>query len=342
MPSATIAVVGAGSVGCYVGGRLAASGAGVQFVGRARVAESLARHGLTLTNLHDQQWQVSADAISFSTDLCAAAEADLILVTVKSAATPDIATGLAAVVKPGAVVISLQNGLDNAATLAQALTQQTVLTGMVPYNIAYRGDGIFHQGSSGELAVSAHPALAQWRPVFTHAGMPLDTHDDMRAVQWAKLLMNLNNAINALSGLPLKTELQQRDYRDCLAMAQRETLELLSLDGIHPAKLTPLPAHWIPGALSTPDWLFRALGNRMLAIDPLARSSMWDDLEFGRPTEVDWINGEVLKLAAKHGSAAPINAKLVALIREAEMGGKRDWSGAELRSALNLASATNR
>ena len=81
------------------------------------------------------------------------------------------------------------------------------------------------------------------------------------------------------------------------ALLVRETLALLEAVGIRPAKITALPPHWLPAALSMPDWLFRRLGNRMLAIDPLARSSMWEDLERGRRTEIDWINGEVLRLA---------------------------------------------
>lgn len=332
-------MVGAGSVGCYIGGRLAASGCEVRFIGRQRLADTLARHGLTLTNLEGQSWRVAPSAIRYSTDLAAAAAADLVLVTVKSAATGDIAKGLAPVIKPGAVVISLQNGLDNAAQLAAVLGQQSVLTGMVPYNIADRGEGVFHQGSAGMLAVSTHPALAPWQKTFAEAGMPMAVHADMRAVQWAKLLMNLNNAINALSGLPLKAELAQRSYRRCLALAQREALGLLALEGIAPAKLTPLPPGWLPAALSTPDALFKALGNRMLAIDPLARSSMWDDLQLGRRTEIDWINGEVVRLAVKHQRCAPVNAKLVALIRDAEAGGKRDWSGRELLVKLRSAVA---
>ena len=111
-------------------------------------------------------------------------------------------------------------------------------------------------------------------------------------------------------------------------------LALLEAVGIRPAKITALPPHWLPAALSMPDWLFRRLGNRMLAIDPLARSSMWEDLERGRRTEIDWINGEVLRLAERLGRQAPVNARMVALIREAEADGRRDWPGEVLLDEL--------
>lgn len=102
----------------------------------------------------------------------------------------------------------------------------------------------------------------------------------------------------------------------------------------HSAPCSPQPARWIPSLLGVPDPLFRLLANRMLAIDPLARSSMWEDLEAGRSTEIDWINGEVLKLAATQGRTAPVNARLGALVRAAERGGRRDYAGGELLAEL--------
>jgi len=236
-------------------------------------------------------------------------------------------------------VISLQNGIGNADLLAKHLPEQTVLPGMVPFNVVQRGDGRFHQGSEGTLEVEDYPGVSVWNSLFERAGLPLLLHREMLPVQWAKLLLNLNNPVNALSDLPLKCQLSKRDYRRCVALAQCEALGLLQLAGIRPAKLTTLPPNWLPTLLSSPDWVFRRLANRMLMIDPLARSSMWEDLVAGRVTEVDWINGEVVRLAERLGRQAPVNAKLMALIRQAEAGGERDWCGAALLSALREAAA---
>ncbi len=332
-----VAVFGAGSIGCYVGGCLAAAGTPVQFIGRPRIRDSLRSHGLRLTDYRGRDQQVAAGQLRFATDAQACADARLVLVTVKSAATVDAGQSLAAVLRPDALVISLQNGLGNAARLAETLPGRRVIAGMVPFNVVNQGQGHFHQGSEGELEVAADPALDDWLPAFIAAGLPLTQHADMPAVLWAKLLLNLNNAINALCGLPLKQELSQRDFRRCIALAQAEALGLMQNEGIHPARLTPLPAHWIPRLLGAPDALFRLLANKMLEIDPQARSSMWEDLEAGRPTEIDWINGEVLRLAQKLGRQAPVNARLIELIRAAESGGRRDWSGAELLAELRRA-----
>ncbi|MEF2249999.1 2-dehydropantoate 2-reductase [Ralstonia solanacearum] len=335
---AKLSIYGAGAIGCYIGGRLLAAGGDVTFVGRARVADALRAHGLTLSDYRGRHWRIEAPNIRCLADASAAAQADLVLVTVKSAGTPRAAAELAPVLKPGAVVISFQNGLGNADVLRAALPRHTVLEGMVPFNVVSRGPGAFHQGSGGELEVRSAPGLQPFVGVFARAGLPLIRHADMWPVQWAKLLFNLNNAINALANQPLKAELSQRAYRRCLAMAQSEALGLLAAAGLHAARLTPLPAAWIPRLLALPDGVFARVGGRMLAIDPLARSSMSDDLAAGRATEVDWINGEVVRLAERLDRMAPVNARLCALVHDAERGVARPaWSGEALLAELRRA-----
>jgi 2-dehydropantoate 2-reductase len=326
-----IAVYGAGGIGCYVGGRLAATGAPVTFVGRPRMATELATHGLRLTDYLGADLRV-AD-VPFSTTPAGATDADLVLVTVKSAATAQAADELASVLKPGTVVVSFQNGLRNGDMLRSRLTEQVVVSGMVPFNVLNRGGGVFHQGTEGKLDVQQDPALAPHLDAFDRAGLPLTQHDDILPVQWSKLLLNLNNPINALSNLPLRDELSQRPYRRCLAAAQAEALGLLDAAGIRPAQLLAVPMHRFPAVLRLPDFLFRRLASKVLAVDPLARTSMWEDLEAGRPTEIDHLNGEVVRLADSLGREAPVNARLIALIRAAETA-RRSWSGPDLLREL--------
>jgi|SRR5919198_1753756 2-dehydropantoate 2-reductase len=327
-----ICVYGAGSVGCYVGGRLAAAGSDVVFIGRERVAKQIAGHGLTLTDWRGAELRVPEPRYETNPDALAAA--DLVLVTVKSAATTEAADTLATRLKPGAIVISFQNGLHNGELLAERLAERVTVTGMVAFNVINRGGGAFHCATEGDLEVQRHPALTGYATEFERAGVPLVQRDDMAAVLAAKLLLNLNNAVNALSGLPLREELSQRAYRRCLALAQREALGAFAAAGTNLVKLTPLRPQWMPTLLGVPDFVFRRVAGRMLAIDPLARSSMWEDLEAGRTTEVDYLNGEIVALARKHGTRAPVNEHLVALIRQAENRGRRDWTGEELLAEL--------
>lgn len=330
-----IAIVGAGNIGCYIGGRLH-DHANVSLIGRPRMAAALAEHGLQLSDWQGYDRQLDASAVDFHTDARAADGADLILVTVKSAATVETARELAGVLRRPSLLLSLQNGLRNTDLLRQHLPTHTVLAGMVPFNVLQRVPAAFHQGSSGALMVQADPRLAPLLPSFSDAGLALTEHADMAAVQQAKLLLNLNNAINALSDLPLREELSQRAWRRCLAMAQREALRIFAAAGMHPARLTPLPPRWLPSVLELPDRWFALLASRMLAIDPLARSSTWEDLQAGRRTEVDAIQGEVIALAAAHGLVAPINARLLALVRAAEQQ-RRRYDGDEMLATLREA-----
>lgn len=326
----TIAVFGAGSIGCYVGGRLAAAGSKVILIGRQYTVGAVMENGLTLSDFRGYSAQVEPGQLTLATDATAAAGADLVLVTVKSGATEAAARALEYSLKTSAVVVSLQNGLHNAALLQQSLARQTVLAGMVPFNVTQPRPAHFHQGSEGDIVVERSALLERFLPAFAAAGLPLTLCEDIAPVQWAKLLFNLNNAVNALSGLPLKTELSQRAYREVLAAAQREAIALLREQRQPLARLTPLPARWIPALLEVPDPVFRLLANRMLAIDPQARSSMQDDLGAGRKTEVEALQGEVLRLARSRQREAPVNARLLELVHAAEQGGRRDWRGEEL------------
>ncbi|MGK9167179.1 2-dehydropantoate 2-reductase [Inquilinus limosus] len=333
-PALRICIWGAGLIGCYLGGRLQAGGGAVTFIARSAQAPD---QGLELTDLHGHAWRVPADSIRWAADGAAAATADLILLTVKADAVEAACREILAFARPQAVVVGLQNGVAPAQILRRSLAGRIALAGVVPFNVVRRGPGRLHQASAGRLAIERHPALAPALPLFRRAGLPLDLRDDIAAVQWAKLLLNLNNAVNALSGLPLREELLRRGYRRCTAMAQREALSLLSAAGIRPARITPLPPGWIPPLLELSTPLFRLLAARLLRIDPLARSSMLEDLEAGRPTEVDWLNGEITRLADHLGRKAPINARLVELVRAAEHGESRRIVAEDLLRELESA-----
>lgn len=322
-----IAVFGAGAIGCYIGGRLAAAGADVVLIGRSKMAESVSR-GLRLTNYRGAE--VLTAPIPYFTSAEPVADATVVLICVKSQDSAQAAAELSTQLSPACTVISFQNGVGNAAALSRALGRP-VVPGMVAFNVACQSDGHFHQGTQGDLHIARAPRINE--ALFARAGLPLKVHDDMVPVLWAKLMLNLNNAINALSGLPLKDQLGQRDFRHCLALAQDEYLLLCREAGQSLARLSPLPMAWVPGVLRLPDPVFRLVARSMLAIDPLARSSMADDLSQGRPPELDAINGEVERLAGRLGREAPVNARLCELVKQAAAVPRR-WTGPELRAEL--------
>lgn len=331
VPPGPVVVMGAGSVGCFIGGRLLTAGAEVHFVGRPRVLQALREHGLTVTDLEGGRNHAAADTLHLHDAV--PMQAALVLLCVKSGATAQAAAQLAAALPAGTPVLSLQNGVANAETGATAAPALTWLPGMVPYNIAELGPGQFHRGTSGALAAQDHAALRPWLPVFQAAGLRLKLHSDLRPVQWGKLLLNLNNPVNALSGLPLRAELLDRDCRRVFAALQLEALAALNATGITPAQMTALPPGRLPLVLKLPNWLFTRVAARMLRIDEKARSSMADDLALGRPTEVDAICGAVVRLAQAHGLKAPHCAKMVELLSAAK---PVPLGGRALRRALGV------
>lgn len=332
-----VAIFGAGNIGCYVGGRLLAAGCEVRFIGRPRIQQEIRERGLHLSDYLGSDIFIPGREIDYTQDAHGAEGMDLVIVTVKSAATPEVGTLLDHILKPHAVVLSLQNGLHNVEALESHMPQQTVLAGMVPFNVVKRAPGAYHQGSEGDLTVQNDPAMVFFQPWFETAGIPLELSNDMAGVQWGKMLLNLNNPINALSNLPLKAEISDRDYRRCLAAAQREAIRVLKAARIKPDLHIMMPAGWLPSALELPNLIFSSAAGKLLAIDPVARSSMWEDLQAGHKTEIDYLNGEILRLAESIGVPAPVNRRLVELIHAAENGGRREWSGPELLKELQQA-----
>ena len=152
----------------------------------------------------------------------------------------------------------------------------------------------------------------------------------MTDVLWGKLLINLNNAVNALSGRTLVEQLSERDYRCVVAASIREALGLLDRARIRPAKVGPVPPQLLPATIGSPDWLFNNLFLTLQKIDSKARSSMADDLSAGRRTEIDYLNGELVRLAGELGVEAPVNRRIVDLVRKAERG-TAPWPSGALR-----------
>jgi 2-dehydropantoate 2-reductase len=330
-----IAVLGAGSIGGFVGGCWMAAGLPVTLIGRASFAKAVAAHGLELSDERGWSHRFTAEEVDFRTDATALADAQLIVLTVKSGATAEAAQQIAAHARPGTPVLSLQNGISNVDVLRDALGEQfPVIRGMVPYNVAYLGDGHFHKGVAGQLFAEDVPAMRTLSAAIGASPAGLSLCGDMLGLAWGKLLINLNNAVNALSGLTLVEELRRRGYRRVVAASQREGLALLDAAGIVPAKVGAVGPRLLPLLMVAPDWLFRHVFMRKWKIDAKARSSMADDLAQGRATEIDYINGELIALADRLGRHAPVNRRVVALVRAAETGGRHDWSPDELRRAV--------
>jgi 2-dehydropantoate 2-reductase len=189
----------------------------------------------------------------------------------------------------------------------------------VPFNVIARGEGRFHRATSGDIVIERDDADTAAR--LSVPGLAMRATDDIAGVQWGKLLVNLNNAINALSGLPLREQLAQRSWRRLFADQIAEGLMAVRAEGIRPVSPTPVPSGWTPHLLRLPDALFALALAPAMKIDPQARSSMWEDLARGRRTEIDYLQGVITDIADRRGLEVPLSRRIAALIRDAEAAG---------------------
>lgn len=318
--STKIAIAGAGSIGCYVGGCLALAGGDVTLLARPRVVEAAAK-GLHLTDYEGRDRTVQLAASDDPQVVLA--DADIVLVTVKSGQTSDMAALIEQYAPARAIIVSLQNGVENAEriTAATLKSRRIVVPGMVPFNVAQmEGEGLrFHRATEGAVTVKSGHGLAE---ALNVEGLPTKEASDMNPILWGKLLLNLNNALNALSGLPLAEQLSDRAWRRLLAEQMDEALAAMAAGNIKPAPLAGVSPGLLPTILRLPNWLFRRVARRMLAIDPQARSSMWDDLEQGRATEIEEFQGAVRNLGYAHDVKTPLSLKIIELVRAAEAAGE--------------------
>ena len=333
-------VFGAGLIGCYLGGALQANGADVSLVCRQYVRDKLT-DGLLLTDFHEQSQQV--ESLKFiDTDDEQNRVCQHLWLTVKCTAVEQAVTQLKRFVGENTVIFCCQNGLGSEKIVQDVFPDNTVLRVMVPFNVAELKPGHLHRGSEGSLAIELPQQnfnqIQQLIEEVQSSMLPVVGCQDMYALLWAKLQLNLGNSINALANIPVKAMLQQRAYRRVIAGLMDELLAVAKGLNIDLPKVAKLPGRYLPFILRLPNFLFLRVADQMLAIDPEVRTSMWWDLSQGKRTEIDHLNGAIVEAGSKLGIACPINEKIISLIKAAEKntGEGVAFTGQELLHEVNL------
>lgn len=332
---APIVIFGAGAIGCYVGAIWADAGCNITLLGRKSLY-SLRETGLSASN------GITLPPASFTSNPTLAHDpsvlksAKLIVVAVKSTALPQVIADISAHSAPTTPILCLLNGIKPVRDLRAAFPNREIAAGMVPYNVVWTDSATLQRSSIGNIALERTPAMIELAIALKNAIEPVTLSDTISAVQHGKLLLNLNNPINALSGKTLYHQLRERPYRRAYGAVLQEAITVLNHANIAHAKSGPLPAAKIVKMLRTPNWFFNIFVLPRQKLDPNSQTSMAQDLSAGKPTEIDTINGEILHIAQQSGISAPINTKLVDLIKKAENGGKKQYSGVELCAILGL------
>jgi 2-dehydropantoate 2-reductase len=314
----SVVVVGAGLIGSFVGGLLAAGGADVAFLLRpGSTAGHAGFDALAAAPFKQAASPVPISRLTFTDDPSIPETADLVLVCVKSSATIDAASPLRGRLRAGTPVVSLQNGMENAGRLRQALPDANVLAGLVAFNVVSDGPGAYRQTTTGGIYVEdGAPAAVD---ILRRTGLEVTSAVDIVALQWGKLLINLNNALVALADSTLQDELGDRAWRMILVRQVDEALAAMRASGIEP-RLPGPQMKLVLAILKLPDFAYRFASKFSVGVDADARSSMWEDMAHGRPTEIDDLQGAIVRLAERAGRTAPLNARVMALVKGVETG----------------------
>lgn len=306
-----VAVVGAGAVGCYYGGMLARAGAPVTLIGRPTHVAAIERNRLLL----DALGFTERIAVRASTEIAAADGAELVLFCVKSTDTAASAQSLAPHLAPESIVLSLQNGVDNLERI-RAEVSSSVFAAVVYVAAAMAGPGHVRHTGRGDLvigALEAEPlALTKARPLLERvaawlaaAAIPCEVSDNVEGELWAKLLINCAyNAISALGRARYRRIVAHPPSRAVMQEAVREVIAVAQACRVR------LP----PG-----DWLDIAC--RLAHAMPEATSSTAQDLARGKRTEIDHLNGYVVRRGEVAGVPTPVNCTLHALVKLLEAAG---------------------
>ena len=308
-----IAVVGAGAVGSFYGAMLARAGQRVVLIGRAPHVEAIRRDGLRL----DMAGQVETVRAETSAELAAVRGADLVLFCVKSTDTDTVASDLAPLLERNAVVLSLQNGTENAATIARHV-RQTVVPAVVYVATAMARPGSVRHFGRGDLVIGALNAAARHDPAITGVlqdlvtlfgavGVKVTISSDVMAELWSKLMVNCAyNAISALAQAPYERLAAQPEVRMIQHAIVREVVALAKAEGIGLQLESSLQAM-----------------ERIAIAMPAQFSSTAQDMARRKPSEIDHLNGFIARRGHELGVPVPINQSLTALVKLVEAGYER-------------------
>ena len=293
-----VAVIGAGAVGCYYGGLLLRAGHEVTFIGRQPHVDAINAHGLLL-DTRTFKGHLPARA---ATDATALASPDLVLVCVKSADTEQAGRSIAGRLRPETSVLSLQNGVDNAPRL-RAVTGHAVIPAVVYVGSEMAGPGHIRHHGGGDLAIGASAASEALAQTLEAAGVRTTIADDIEVTLWSKLVINCAfNALSAVASISYGPMLEVEGTRDVVASAVHEAIAVARACGVS------MPEDLIDHILKIPA----AMPNQM--------SSTAQDLARGKPSEIDFLNGYVVRKGAELGIPTPTNHALQVMVKLAQRG----------------------
>ncbi|QIK72484.1 2-dehydropantoate 2-reductase [Propioniciclava coleopterorum] len=317
--------LGAGALGTYVGGSLAAAGHEVGFIEQPGPAGAIAANGLSITTRAGTRRVHDVRLFTDSVMALDAAPWDVLVVALKSFDTAGALRDLQATGLPIPTVLSLQNGVDNEPLIRDALGADRVIAGAVATAIAKPGLGAVVEETHRGIGIAlGNPLSAKVVRALDHAGLGARAYPEAGPMKWSKLMTNLQgNASSAILDLPVAAIYADDRLYAMEVAALRETVAVMAAQGFKPVDLPGTPvralgfgARRVPRAILQPV-LVRLLGDSRGDKMP----SFHIDLHGGRGrTEVDYINGAVVRHGERFGVPTPVNRVLTTTLEALSAG----------------------
>jgi 2-dehydropantoate 2-reductase len=289
-----VVVIGAGAVGCYFGGMLARAGHRVTLIARTAHVQAIEANGLRMeTKTFDERVRVAA-----SNAIDAVKDGQVVLLCVKSTDTEAVATQILPCLAPNAVVLSLQNGVDNVDRLRRLLPHHVVAAAVVYVATEMVGPGHVKHHGRGELVIEPFPGSPNVVQALIAAGVPTEISDNVRGALWLKLILNCAyNAVSAIAQLPYGKTVVGDGVHDVMQDVVSECLAVAKAEGVQVA--------------GNVDSAVRLIAETM----PTQFSSTAQDLARGKRSEIDYLNGLIVRRGEVLGIATPANRVLWSLVK---------------------------
>jgi len=299
-----VAVLGAGAVGCYFGGMLARAGSAVTLIARANHVAAIKKNGLYLDCIGFKEYvQLHA-----TTDVAEISHADLILCCVKSSDTEDATHQIAPHIKKDAVILSLQNGVDNYERI-RTLVSNPVFPSVVYVATRMAGDGHVEHVGRGELAIGAAGAPGNWADtlnsiaaLFTRSNVPCAVSNDVKRDLWGKFLVNCAyNGISAIGAVDYGQMVESEEIKTLIDALTAEFILVAKCEGVEFAN----------------DYVQQVI-SQIPHTMPRQKSSTAQDLMRGKKSEIDYLNGLIVRKGLQHNVPTPTNQAIHALVKMLE------------------------
>lgn len=311
------AVIGIGAVGSIIGAVLSKSNKNVILIGKKNQIDILNKNGLTIKGLNIKQQSIKA-----TSEIAMLNNVDIIFICIKSQDTQKLANKIKKYLKKSAIIISLQNGIENAETI-EKITNIKTISGIVLFNSFYYKTGECKITLKKGLILENHSISKNISDILNKNGLKSIIIDDIKPYLYSKLIVNLQNAVSSLTNQTTRRSIYNKYSREIIVETMKEGLNILKKSNIKIKRLSDIDPVVMIKRLEKYNSIFLLIGSCFTGLKKNARNSMWQSLNRKKTTEIDYINGVIVNIAKNNNLNAPINKKLIELIKKKEKASKQ-------------------